>query len=92
MIIGGLPCLTISHGSGHSASARCQALQNLGLEPGARAGVELTLETAKQFCAALERAIAAAEFEKAEVMGGGFSEEAARDLPKLAMASEALAT
>ena len=40
---------------------------NTGLEPGARAGIELTLETAKELRAALDRAIAAAEFEgKAE--------------------------
>ena len=42
---------------------------NTNLEPGARAGVELTLETAKDLHAALERAIAAAEFEEAEVRG-----------------------
>jgi hypothetical protein len=40
---------------------------NTGLEPGARAGVELTLETAKELCAALSRAITAAEFEEAEL-------------------------
>ncbi len=39
----------------------------LGAE--ARAGVELTLETAKELRAALDRAIAAAEFEEAEVRG-----------------------
>lgn len=44
---------------------------NRALEPGARAGVELTLETAKQLRAALERAIAAAEFEEAAVRGKG---------------------
>ena len=44
---------------------------NIGLEPGARAGVELTLETAKELRAALDRAIAAAEFEEAEVRGKG---------------------
>ncbi len=44
---------------------------NRALEPGARAGVELTLETAKQLRAALERAIAAAEFEEAQVRGKG---------------------
>lgn len=44
---------------------------NTGLEPGARAGVELTLESAKELCAALARAIAAAEFEEAEVRGKG---------------------
>jgi hypothetical protein len=42
---------------------------NTGLEPGARAGIELTLETAKELRAALDRAIAAAEFEEAEVRG-----------------------
>jgi hypothetical protein len=44
---------------------------NTRLEAGARAGIELTLATAKEFCAALERAIAAAEFEEAEVRGKG---------------------
>jgi len=44
---------------------------NTGLEPGARAGVELTLETAKELRAALDRAIAAAEYEEAEVRGKG---------------------
>jgi hypothetical protein len=39
---------------------------NIGLEPGARAGIELTLETAKELRAALDRAIAAAEFEETE--------------------------
>ena len=44
---------------------------NPDLGPGARAGVELTLETAKALRAALDRAIAAAEFEEAEVRGKG---------------------
>lgn len=44
---------------------------NTGLEPGARAGVELTLETAKELHAALGRAIADAELEEAEVRGKG---------------------
>jgi len=44
---------------------------NTGLEPGARAGIELTLETAKELRAALDRAIAAAEYEEAEVRGKG---------------------
>jgi hypothetical protein len=44
---------------------------NTELEPGARAGVELTLETAKELRAALDRAIAAADFEEAEVRGKG---------------------
>ncbi|MGE0753035.1 MAG: DUF6295 family protein [Variibacter sp.] len=46
---------------------------NTALEPGARAGIELTLETAKAFRAALDRAIAAAEFEETEVRGKGAS-------------------
>jgi hypothetical protein len=46
---------------------------NTALEPGARAGIELTLETAKELRAALDRAIAAAEFEEAEVRGEGRS-------------------
>lgn len=44
---------------------------NTELNPCARAGVELTLETAKELRAALERAIAAAEYEEAEVRGKG---------------------
>jgi hypothetical protein len=44
---------------------------NTGLDPGARAGVELTLDTAKALRAALDRAIAAAEYEEAEVRGQG---------------------
>jgi hypothetical protein len=44
---------------------------NTGLEPGARAGIELTLESAKELRAALDQAIAAAEFEEAEVRGKG---------------------
>ena len=44
---------------------------NTGLDSGARAGVELTLDTAKELRAALDRAIAAAEFEEAEVRGKG---------------------
>ena len=39
---------------------------NAGLPPGARTGVELTLDSAKALSAALERAIAAAEIEEAE--------------------------
>ena len=41
---------------------------NSDLGPSARAGIELTLETAKE---ALDRVIAAAEFEEAEVRGKG---------------------
>lgn len=44
---------------------------NTGLEPGARAGIELTLASAKELRAALDRAITAAEFEEAEVRGKG---------------------
>lgn len=44
---------------------------NTSLDAGARAGIELTLDTAKELCAALERAIAAAELEEAEVRGKG---------------------
>lgn len=44
---------------------------NASLDPGARAGIELTLETAKELRAALDRAITAAEFEEAEVRGKG---------------------
>jgi hypothetical protein len=44
---------------------------NAGLEPGARAGIELTLATAKELRDALDRVIAAAEFEEAEVRGKG---------------------
>jgi hypothetical protein len=41
------------------------------LGPSARAGVELTLDSAKALRAALDRAITAAEFEEAEVRGKG---------------------
>ncbi len=44
---------------------------NPRLGPTARAGVELTLATAKELRAALDRAIAAAEFEEAEIRGKG---------------------
>lgn len=44
---------------------------NVALEPGARAGIELTLEAAKELRAALDRAIVAAEFEETEVRGKG---------------------
>lgn len=44
---------------------------NTALDPEARAGIELTLEAAKELHAALNRAIAAAEFEEAEVRGKG---------------------
>ena len=51
---------------------------NSGLDPGARAGIELTLASAKALCAALDRAIAAAEFEEAEVRGKGVVPSAGR--------------
>ena len=51
---------------------------NTQLAPGARAGIELTLETAKELRAALERAIVAAEFEEAEVRGQGRDQASAR--------------
>lgn len=44
---------------------------NSELHPGARAGVELTLKSAKELVAALDRAIAAAELEELEVRGAG---------------------
>ena len=44
---------------------------NTALDPGARAGAELTLETARELHAALGRAITAAELEEAEVRGKG---------------------
>jgi hypothetical protein len=43
---------------------------NADLDPGARAGIELTLDSAKALRAALDRAIAAAELEE-EVRGKG---------------------
>ncbi len=51
------------------------------LEPGARAGVELTLETARQLRAALDRVIAAAEFEETEMRGKGAGLSLAVPLP-----------
>ena len=44
---------------------------NTNLDAGARAAVELTLETARELRAALDRAISAAEYEEAEVRGKG---------------------
>jgi hypothetical protein len=44
---------------------------NTGLDPGARAAVELSLESARELRAALDRAIAAADFEETEVRGKG---------------------
>ena len=44
---------------------------NTDLGAGARAAVEITLDSAKELRAALDRAIAAAEFEEAEVRGKG---------------------
>ena len=42
---------------------------NTALDAGARAAVELTLDSAKALRAALDRAIAAADYEEAEVRG-----------------------
>ncbi|MFZ5783396.1 MAG: DUF6295 family protein [Pseudomonadota bacterium] len=42
---------------------------NAALGAGARAGVELTLDSARELRAALDRAIAAADYEEAEVRG-----------------------
>ena len=42
---------------------------NEHLDAGARAGIEITLDSAKALRAALDRAIAAAEYEEAEVRG-----------------------
>jgi hypothetical protein len=44
---------------------------NQALDPGARAGIELTLDCAKALRSALDRAIAAAEYEESEVRGKG---------------------
>jgi hypothetical protein len=44
---------------------------NKDLDVSARAGIELTLETAKELRAALDRAITAAELVEAEVRGKG---------------------
>lgn len=40
---------------------------NTALDPGARAGVELTLESASALPTALDRVVAAVEYEEAEV-------------------------
>jgi Family of unknown function (DUF6295) len=55
----------------HQADVVTLDFINTGLEPGARAGVELTLQSARELRAALDRAITAAEFEEAEVRGKG---------------------
>jgi len=55
----------------HAADVITLDFINTGLEPAARAGIEVTLESAKELRAALDRAIAAAEFEEAEVRGRG---------------------
>jgi hypothetical protein len=44
---------------------------NKDLDPSARAGIELSLETARELRTALDRVITAAEFEEAEVRGKG---------------------
>ena len=46
---------------------------NTNLDAGARAGIELSLESAVELRAALDRAIRAAQFEEAEVRGKGSS-------------------
>ena len=51
---------------------------NTALGASARAGVELTLESARELRAALDRAIASAEFEEAEVRGKGAAPAFAR--------------
>ena len=50
---------------------------NTTMEPGARAAVELTLDSARALRAALDRAIAAADYEEAEVRGRGAERQAA---------------
>ena len=50
---------------------------NTEMEPGARAAVELTLDSARALRAALDRAIAAADYEEAEVRGRGAMPQAA---------------
>lgn len=57
---------------------------NTALDPGARAGVELTLESAKELRAALDRAIVAADFEEAEVRGQGREKIAVMSLVRAA--------
>jgi hypothetical protein len=57
---------------------------NTALDPGARAGVELTLESAKELRAALDRAIAAADFEEAEVRGQGREKVAVMNIVRAA--------
>ena len=61
---------------------------NRALGPGTRAGVELTLDAAKALAAVLEKAIAEAEIEEAEVRGVAapaprvvLSEPLSRDVP-----------
>src|SRR5262245_59454423 len=58
---------------------------NSGMPPGARAGVELTLEAAKALNAALARAIAEAELEEADRLQG--IEEARRAAALSALAA-----
>jgi hypothetical protein len=57
---------------------------NDSLPPGARAGVELTLESAKALHAALAKAIAEAEIEEAERADSIARQAAARETPSLA--------
>jgi hypothetical protein len=53
---------------------------NKALDPGARAGIELTLESARNLLSALHRAIVKAEFEEAEVRGAADTWAVARAL------------
>jgi len=48
---------------------------NTGLGAGARAGVELTLEAARELLAALDRAVSAAELEEAQLLRGTNTQE-----------------
>ncbi len=59
---------------------------NSGLPPGARAAVELTLETAKALNAALAKAIAEAEIEEADRLQGIERARRAAEPPALAAA------
>ncbi len=59
---------------------------NTGLPPGARAGVELTLEAAKALNAALAKAIAEAELEEADRLRGIERARRAAEPPVLAAA------
>ena len=68
------------------ADAICIDFINSGLPPGARAGVELTLEAAKALNAALAKAIAEAEIEEADRLQGIERARRAAETPALAAA------